>query len=372
MSRKYTIIILTIALLFSLAGGVIGGIIFRSYLINSFFGIPLWGDINLTDNYQQGRIVISQPKKVVVEQNKRITESASIINASIVSFYIKKQQPANISEQNEINLKNYYFPEDKLGDGLVLTNDGWIVTVAKINKPASYVAVDKDGEILEVENAVFDSKSGFYFIKLKADNLVVAQFAEESGIQPGVLAVGLSQDGIKAFYLENVDYNPLKKALRSTENSYNMIKSEDGGARKGDICFNLEGKAIGLYSEEGIITPISYFSKLLPGLLREQKITRPFFGVNYIILNELKGERDLKGALITRAGSGVAVVKNSPAEKAGLKENDIILEVDGIEINKKNNLSDVILGYRPEEEIELLILRGKEEQVIKLELGELD
>ena len=66
----------------------------------------------------------------------------------------------------------------------------------------------------------------------------------------------------------------------------------------------------------------------------------------------------------------VAIVADSSAEKAGLREGDIILEVDNERITAQNSLAKIIKKYNPEDQVSLKMLRGEEEEIIDIVLGE--
>src|SRR3989338_8637961 len=87
---KRNIIFLIILIIFSVFGGTVGGILVRSYLLNSSFDIPLFGDINVGGQYQRGNLVISQPKNVIVEQDERLAGVISDSRQSMVLLYPKK------------------------------------------------------------------------------------------------------------------------------------------------------------------------------------------------------------------------------------------------------------------------------------------
>jgi len=111
---------------------------------------------------------------------------------------------------------------------------------------------------------------------------------------------------------------------------------------------------------------------------QDGKISRPWLGVRYVMLSkDIAKQNNLSvsdGALIIRGEqrTDLAVIPGSPADKAGLIENDIILEVNNVEINAKNILAKEIGKYKPNDEIELKILHKGEEKRIKVELGELE
>ncbi|PIR94912.1 hypothetical protein COT95_01560, partial [Candidatus Falkowbacteria bacterium CG10_big_fil_rev_8_21_14_0_10_37_6] len=102
----------------------------------------------------------------------------------------------------------------------------------------------------------------------------------------------------------------------------------------------------------------------------------PWLGVRFVMLNEeIAKENNLKitqGALIARGEqrTDLAVVPGSPADKAGLVENDVILEIDGQKLTDSNSLEKIIAKYKPAEEISLKIFHKGEEKTISLKLGE--
>ena len=139
------------------------------------------------------------------------------------------------------------------------------------------------------------------------------------------------------------------------------------------MIFDLGGKIIGLADSQGKIRPISHFQAAIKSLLKDRGIKRPSLGVNYLDLSLLAKENNKykKGALIYKGGSGVSVIKNSSAEIAGLKEGDIVIQVDNTEINENNNLTNVIQNYLAGDKINIDYLRGEERREVEVELGEI-
>jgi len=91
--------------------------------------------------------------------------------------------------------------------------------------------------------------------------------------------------------------------------------------------------------------------------------------------SSLKKEEDLKvgyGAFVIGNPQEPAVSPGSSAEKAGIKEGDIILEINGEKITIKNTLARIIAKYNPKDEIEIKILRDEEEIKISVVLGEIN
>jgi len=107
------------------------------------------------------------------------------------------------------------------------------------------------------------------------------------------------------------------------------------------------------------------------------RIVRPFLGVRYILLNEeIAKANDIididYGALIVRGETrmDLAVVPGSPADKAGLVENDIILEVNGEKVTQENNLAKLLAKYKPNEIVRLKIYHKGEEKEVEALLSE--
>ena len=150
----------------------------------------------------------------------------------------------------------------------------------------------------------------------------------------------------------------------------------------GGPLVNIEGKVIGVNTATvmgaqniGFAIPINYAKRDLEEVKKYGRIKRPFLGVKYIILNkEISKKNKLPvdyGALITRETLGEsAIVPGGAADKAGLREFDIILDCQGEKITEENPLSCILQKYQISQEISLKVLRNKKEITVKAKLGE--
>jgi serine protease Do len=150
----------------------------------------------------------------------------------------------------------------------------------------------------------------------------------------------------------------------------------------GGPLVNMEGKAIGINTAMvmgaeniGFAIPINYAKRILEEVKKYGRIRRPFLGVRYVILNsQIAKFQKLPvnyGALIVRESFGEpAVVENSPAKKAGLKEYDIILELDGEKITEETPLADLLATKKIGDEISLKVLREGKIIELKVKLAE--
>jgi len=157
----------------------------------------------------------------------------------------------------------------------------------------------------------------------------------------------------------------------------------------GGPLFTLDGKVIAINvaivmgaQNIGFAIPINNAKKDLEDLKKHGRIIQPFLGVRYILIDkavqqEFVTRLNLRlpvdyGALVIREpGAGdSAVVPNSPAAKAGLMENDIILEFNKIKIDKKNPLQELIHKHKPGDIVDMKILRNDKIGTTQIKLEE--
>lgn len=125
----------------------------------------------------------------------------------------------------------------------------------------------------------------------------------------------------------------------------------------------------------GFAIPINMAKKDIDQVIKTNKIVYPFLGVRYVLIDEkVKQKYNLLvdyGALVLRGSNGEpAVTSGSAAQIAGIKEKDVILEINGEKITTKNSLATIIQKYNAGDKITLHILRNDKEQDINVTLGE--
>jgi S1-C subfamily serine protease len=178
----------------------------------------------------------------------------------------------------------------------------------------------------------------------------------------------------------------LEQNYRSTKNIIEAALQTDAAINPGNSggpLLNLDGKVIGVntaISENaqslGFAIPSNLLKNAVESVKKHGRIVRPWIGVRFIMIDEelaKKNNLDVKsGALIARGDTreDLAVMPGSPADKAGLRENDIIVSMNGSVIDDRNSLSTILQRYAPGDKITLKILRQGKEQEISLTLEE--
>ena len=151
------------------------------------------------------------------------------------------------------------------------------------------------------------------------------------------------------------------------------------GGNSGGPLLNAAGEVIGIntaYASQGnnvgFAIPISSVKGIIKNVLNGQGFERAVIGVRYINLTpSLAKEKKLEtnhGALISSSKNNSAVISGSAGDKAGLKENDIITAVNGVDIGVAGSLSSLIGEYSVGDTVELTVVRDNKTENLKLTL----
>lgn len=150
----------------------------------------------------------------------------------------------------------------------------------------------------------------------------------------------------------------------------------------GGPLLNMEGKVVGISTAVvfgaqniGFAIPVNHAKKDLEELKQFGHIRQPFFGIRYIIIDEMVQKQNKLpvnyGAMIIRETLGEhAVIPKSSADKAGFKEFDIVLECDGEKITIDNTIQDIISKKKIGDIIKCKVLRNGKESDVNVKLDE--
>lgn len=366
------IVVFVVALLSGMAGG---------YLINQ----------------KDSKPTLDQQKKIVTSQSNLISEIAKTVSPSVVSINL------NITDDSAGFFGYGGSTAQAAGTGIILTADGVIVTNRHVvPEGSSNVAVTlsdgtefKDVEVLGRTNSSDSLDVAFLKIKdLNGKKLTPASIGDSSSLQVGdsVVAIGnaLGQfqntvtSGIISGFGRSVQAGS-SSGSDSSESLVDLLQTDAAinEGNSGGPLVNMNGQVIGMNTAVagggaeniGFAIPINNIKGLINQILKDGSISRPFLGVRYIPLtSSIAKQLNISvnyGAYIPAADtqSGDAIIADSPAAKAGLKEKDIIVAVDGKKVDQNNSLTGLLSTHSPGDKIELTVLRDGKTQKISATLG---
>jgi hypothetical protein len=375
--------VLILSLLLGLIGGVSADLLLRFYWFNDTVTTTS-GELNLSNGlYGRSNVVIQDPKKVVVNQDLKVQETVNAANDSLIGFF--KRLPEATVSQN-FDRTHYYDLTKPEFTGLALTADGWVMTgSSKVNAKfplKDYVAIGKDKKIYSLDQVVESKKQDLVLIHLaSANNLLVKNLLAADNLSIGqiVLAVNWNND----VSLDSIVSLPGRRQTVKSSDRLNeavVLGGEIDSRFKGSWIFGLGGDLVALIDDNLQVVPVANMNSALYSFLKTKQFTTPFLGVNYTSLANLvlassasKPFNSLgeNGAVVAVDESKVAVIKSSPAEKAGIKAGDIIISVDNVEINAEHDLGTVIQSYHPGDTVTIKFLRNDAVLSADIKLGEL-
>ncbi len=276
------------------------------------------------------------------------------------------------------------------GSGFFVSPDGLLLTnrhvVSEAHAVYTVVAGEKRYEAMVVAR---DPINDVAVLKVKPDGGKVPclKLAETKNLKLGqsVIAVGNAlgefQNTVSTGVVSGLSrfISAASDSLGRQERLRGLIQTDAAinPGNSGGPLVNLDGEAVGINvavvfgaQNIGFAIPIERARRDLDEIKEFGRIRRPYIGVRYLLLNKFLRDRFRlpveRGALIINEGipGDFAVVPHSPADKAGLKEFDVITHCDGKEITERETLEDLLASHEIGDRVELGILRkGKGESV---------
>jgi len=273
-------------------------------------------------------------------------------------------------------------PARGVGSGFIVTEDGYIMTNAHVVRDASEVVVKMtDRREYTAKVIGIDDRTDVAVIKIEAKNLPTVRIGDPASLKPGqwVVAIG------SPFGMENSVTAGIVSATARTlpSDQYVPFIQTDVAVNPGNSggpLFNLNGEVVGInsqiYSQSGgymglsFAIPIDVANNVRMQLITKGKVTRSKIGVQLQPMDAATAE---SFGLDRPRGAPVSVViPGGPAEKAGLKEGDIIIGVDGRKIESDVELPSVISAIPPGKTTELEIWRDRSPRKITVRVVEME
>ncbi|MBU2576003.1 trypsin-like peptidase domain-containing protein [Patescibacteria group bacterium] len=383
------------------AGGLVGGIV--GILLAGYSSKNLWPYVSdslglndqISDFNQNGQNIINQ----AVVEDSAATQVVEQASGAVVSIIVTQDLSEFYNKTGPMYLFYSMPPTGKQeiggGSGFIITTDGMIVTNRHVvdNNNAEYTVVLNDGTQYEAQVLARDDLNDIAIIKIEADNLPILDLGDSNYIKTGqtVIAIGNSLGEYRNTVTKGVISGINRRVVAGDSVGFSEVIEEAvqtdaaiNSGNSGGPLIDLFGKVIGVNTAVsrqgqliGFAIPINSVKSVIDSVREYGRIVRPFLGVRYVLLNEEIAKAnniiDISyGALIVRGEiwTDLAIVPGSPANKAGIVENDIILEINGEKITQENGLAKIIAKYKPNDTVRLKVYHKGEEKEVEAVLVE--
>jgi serine protease Do len=275
--------------------------------------------------------------------------------------------------------RRYQQPQTALGSGFIISPDGYILTNNHMVEGAEKVVVElADDRKFTAEITGTDPDSDIAVIKINADNLPYLKLADSDTLEVGewVLAIGNPLSFSHTVTAGIVSAKGRSVGLANIENFIQTDAAINRGNSGGPLI-NLEGKVVGMntaiYGATGNIgigfaIPINMAKHAYKQIREGGSVARGYLGIWFRDLDSeyaraLDLDKDTKGAVIQD------VIEDSAADKAGLKRYDVVVEFEGLPVEKSNQFLNRVAMLSPDTKVEVVVLRDGKRKTFNIKLG---
>lgn len=343
-----------------------------------------------------------------IGNEQAIVETVAKANPAVVSIVISKDVPKIERFYQEDPFDSFFgpgfqFPQFRQngterrevggGSGFLVSSDGMIVTNRHVvqDPNAQYSVFTSKGEKYEAKVMARDPVLDIAILKIEGASFPYLEFGNSDNIALGQTAIAIGN--ALSEFRNSVSVGVISGLSRSivaangqgmSELLEEVIQTDTAinPGNSGGPLLDSDGMVIGVNvavargSENiGFALPANTVKSVIESVQKDGKIVRPFIGIRYQpITPELKEKNNLSvdyGVIILRGDSSdeLAVVPGSPADRAGITENDIILEIDEQKLDGSTRLANLIRKKQVGETIQMKVLQKGEEKILTLELG---
>jgi S1-C subfamily serine protease len=329
-------------------------------------------------------VVGSQASGTNVTQPVTVDEQSATISAAA------KVGPAVVRIVTEGTDPNDATATSGIGSGVIFDSHGWILTNHHVVAGTNSLTVQlKDGRQFTGTIYGIDTLTDLAVVKVDATNLPTAPLGDSSAIKVGELAIAIGSP--LGTYSNSVTAGIVSATGRSIDTdtgSINNLIQTDAAINPGNSggpLVDAIGDVIGINTAVasnaqgiGFSIPINIAKPIMQQAIAGQPLARPWIGIRYETI-DLQLQQQLKlavgqGAYVSggQDASGAnqpAVVPNSPADKAGVKEGDIVTSIEGQAIDGDHPLDAVLTQFAPGRTVTLEINRAGKTMDLQLTLG---
>lgn len=283
------------------------------------------------------------------------------------------------------------------GTGFFISEDGLVVTNRHVisDEGASYVVITQDGEEYPATVLGLDPAMDLGVLKVESSTdregkpFPALELGDSDLLKPGqtVIAIGNAlaefQNSVTKGIVSGLNRNLVAGEFGREELIEEAIQTDAAinPGNSGGPLLTLDGKVVGMNTaitdgaqSLGFALPSNALFRAVESVRKYGRIVRPWIGVRYVPVDEEVAESEELpadyGAFVLGSRNDPGVMPNSPAEKAGLRERDLILEINGERIGVQRSLAAIVARLLPGETVTLKVWRDQSELQIPLILEE--
>ncbi len=348
--------------------------------------LALIGSLQLSGRLSKDENAVT-PRQIVGNDGNKVQTQVETDIANIVT----KVSPSVVSVTTQSQTQTYFgvAQQEGAGTGVVVSKDGYIMTNKHVVNNANTVGIVlTDGTRYDNVRVVgTDPLNDVAFLKIpNVDDLKPVEFGDSSSIRVGqqVVAIGNSlgqyQNTVTSGIISGKGRPVAAQDGNSIESLTDLLQTDAAinPGNSGGPLLNMSGQVIGMNTAIaadaqgiGFAIPINGVKGLLKGVLSSGEVRRAYLGINYIPITPeavKRYELSAKNGAYVFNGESPAVISGGPADKAGVREKDIITKVNGVEIGSNGGLATLVGEYAPGDTVPLSILRGGNETTVNVTL----
>ncbi|KKT45452.1 MAG: Peptidase S1 and S6 chymotrypsin/Hap [candidate division WWE3 bacterium GW2011_GWA2_44_16] len=315
--------------------------------------------------------------KEVVQEESQVVDVVEKVSPAVVSIVIKTVDFSVFSGPS--------LAESGIGTGFIVDKNGLIVTNSHVvdNDAGDYSVILKDGTTYPVEKIHLDTQNDFAILEVSARDLPTVDFGDSDALKVGQKAIAIGnalgqfQNTVTVGVVSGLGRSITAFGPFGDEKTYSSVIQTDAAINPGNSggpLLNISGQVIGINvatssraENVSFAIPVNDLKPVLESFIENGRIVKPYLGVSYVMISkEIAELRNFpEGAYVT------GIVKDSPAEKVGLKRGDIITKFGDSALGTGFTLSQAVLKGKVGGEEMLTIDRDKSILLIKVTVEEM-